>query len=368
MMKGTKRWAAFLLAMIMALCSASIMTTSVNAAECSAITSGAVYSFKNANSGKYLNVHYGYDANLTNVYQFDSDGSVEQTFRVVYDSDLDAYRIYAMCSSNGKSRVLDIYETSGLSSGCNVQIYNKNNVTSDQTFKFYSVGNNKYKIVMASNTNLALTAQGTSNGTGVGKSSTSAGNVYISTYSSSNLSQQWYIESAADNHEDYYNDLGWSYMFHGSNPPKYISSDYGYRTSPTTGNYTFHSGIDIPATPGTEIYNVASGRVVAKINEPSTTTGRGYGIIIEHDDTVYGSTTKLRTLYQHLKQASSLSVSTQTIGTNVVVGLAGSTGASTGTHLHFTVIKDGGTSSSSAASTLEPMFFFMDETFTYDTY
>lgn len=49
-------------------------------------------------------------------------------------------------------------------------------------------------------------------------------------------------------------------------------------------------------------------------------------------------------------------------------GFGGSTGASTGTHLHFTVIKDGGTSSSSAASTLEPMFFFMDETFTYDTY
>ena len=269
-MKGTRRLAAFCVAVVMAFCGASVMTTSVTAAECSDITSGEVYSFKNANSGKYLNVHYGYDANLTNVYQYESDGSVEQTFRVVYDSSLDAYRIYAMCSSNGRSRVLDIYETSGLSSGCNVQIYNKNSVSADQTFKFISVGNNKYKIVMASNTSLVLTAQGTSNGTGTGKSSSSAGNVYISTFSSGNSSQQWYIESAADNHEDYYNDLGWSYMFHWSNAPKYISSDYGYRSSPTTGKYAFHSGIDIPATSGTKIYNVASGRVVAKINEPST--------------------------------------------------------------------------------------------------
>ena len=367
-MKGTRRLAAFCVAVVMAFCGASVMTTSVTAAECSDITSGEVYSFKNANSGKYLNVHYGYDANLTNVYQYESDGSVEQTFRVVYDSSLDAYRIYAMCSSNGRSRVLDIYETSGLSSECNVQIYNKNSVSADQTFKFISVGNNKYKIVMASNTSLVLTAQGTSNGTGTGKSSSSAGNVYISTFSSGNSSQQWYIESAADNHEDYYNDLGWSYMFHGSNAPKYISSDYGYRSSPTTGKYAFHSGIDIPATSGTKIYNVASGRVVAKINEPSTTSGRGYGVIVEHDDTVYGTTTKLRTLYQHLSEESPLSVGSQTIGTNVVVGSAGKTGASTGVHLHFTVIKNGTTASSTAASTLEPMFFFMDETFTYDTY
>ena len=166
------------LCFLLAFSSAFLMP--ISAAESSAIVSGNVYRFKNSASSKYLNVHYGYDSNFNNVYQFSDDGSVELTYRVEYSQSLDAYYIYAMCSSNGRSRVLDIYNTSGLASGCNVQIYNKNSATSDQTFKFISVGNNKYKIVMASNTNLALTVYGTSNGSASGKTSTSAGNVFIS--------------------------------------------------------------------------------------------------------------------------------------------------------------------------------------------
>jgi len=48
----------------------------VSAAQTSGITNGGIYNLKNVYSGKYLNVHMGYDVNATNVYQWSSDGSI----------------------------------------------------------------------------------------------------------------------------------------------------------------------------------------------------------------------------------------------------------------------------------------------------
>jgi murein DD-endopeptidase MepM/ murein hydrolase activator NlpD len=299
---------------------------------------------------------------------YTDDGSVELTFRVVFDNALDAYYIYPMCSSNGRSRVLDSYNTSGLAAGCNVQIYNKNSFTSYQTFDIISVGNNKFKIVMASNNNLALTAYGTSNGSGTGTSSSSAGNVYLSTYNDL-LSQQWYIEEAADNHEDYYASLNWAYMFRGDWIPVHISCDYGYRSHPITGADEFHTGIDISEYGIDEesIYSVAAGKVLKIIDEPNPTSGRGHCIIIEHSDTVYGSTTKLCTMYMHMKDPSPF-YKNDNVTVNDIIGYVGSTGGSTGPHLHFSVISNGSTGGHNASNTIEPMFFYENITFTFDEY
>ena len=90
----------------------------------SGIINEAVYRIKNVGSGKYLNVHYGVDANATNVYQWTGDGSTEQKFKVVYSASTDSYKIYAMCSSNGTNRVLDVVRNgSPLSHGQNVDIW-----------------------------------------------------------------------------------------------------------------------------------------------------------------------------------------------------------------------------------------------------
>ena len=63
------------------------------------MVSGGIYNIRNMDSGKYLNVHYGVDANGTNVYQWSYDGSTEQKFKVVYFSSTDSYKIYAICQA-----------------------------------------------------------------------------------------------------------------------------------------------------------------------------------------------------------------------------------------------------------------------------
>lgn len=159
----------------------------------STITSGTVYNIVNANSGKYLNVHYGYDSNGTNVYQWTADGSDEQQFKVVYDSATASYKIYAMCSSNGTNRVLDIERNgAAVAAGQNVEIWTPVDPTA-QNWSLVHAGNGYFKISPKANSSLALTAYGTANGTGSGRTSTSAGNVYLSTYNTY-ITQLWTFE------------------------------------------------------------------------------------------------------------------------------------------------------------------------------
>ena len=157
------------------------------------MVSGGIYNIRNMDSGKYLNVHYGVDANGTNVYQWSYDGSTEQKFKVVYSSSTDSYKIYAMCSSNGTNRVIDIARNgSPLASGQNVEIWTPvDNIA--QQLQIEYLNHNYYVMRMKANTSMFIAVNGTSNGTGSGTSSTSAGNVYIDTYDVYR-SQEWAFE------------------------------------------------------------------------------------------------------------------------------------------------------------------------------
>lgn len=167
----------------------SISTTSAT----SGIKSGAVYRIKNIGSGKYMNVHYGVDANGTNIYQWTGDGSTEQKFRVVYFADSDSYMIYAMCSSNGDNRVVDVTRGSApLTHGQNIKLYNPTDPTSQQ-FKIVLIGQGQYRISMKANQNLYLAAYGNLNGSASGTSATSAGNIYLSNYVGE-MYQHWGFE------------------------------------------------------------------------------------------------------------------------------------------------------------------------------
>ena len=104
----------------------------------------------------------------------------------------------------------------------------------------------------------------------------------------------------------------------------WVSSDFGYRTSPFTGQREFHRGIDISAPEGTPIYAPAAGRV--------TFTGRdgAYGItmIIDHGQ---GMTTR----YAHLQRY--VAEKKQDVSRGQLIGYVGNTGRSTGPHLHYEV-------------------------------
>ena len=109
-----------------------------------------------------------------------------------------------------------------------------------------------------------------------------------------------------------------------------LTSSYGYRVHPITGNYSFHNGVDLAAGQGTPIYATKSGVV-------STATynyAYGYYVVINHLDG-YSS------LYGHMTHYT---VSEgESVDRGEIIGYVGSTGYSTGPHLHFTIYYNGNT-------------------------
>jgi murein DD-endopeptidase MepM/ murein hydrolase activator NlpD len=104
-----------------------------------------------------------------------------------------------------------------------------------------------------------------------------------------------------------------------------ISSEFGYRKNPFDNKSAdFHAGVDISCSYGTEIYAAASGTVIFS----GYRSGYGNSITIDHKN-------GLQTIYGH---ASKLKVKNgQTVEKGDLIALAGSTGNSTGPHLHFEI-------------------------------
>ena len=103
-----------------------------------------------------------------------------------------------------------------------------------------------------------------------------------------------------------------------------ITSRFGYRSDPFTGKTSGHNGLDIAAPKGTPILAAASGTVIAAGYQ----SAMGNYVIVYHNESY-------STIYMH---ASKLKVSVgQQVGKGQTIALVGSTGRSTGNHLHFTV-------------------------------
>ena len=111
-----------------------------------------------------------------------------------------------------------------------------------------------------------------------------------------------------------------------------ITSWFGYREDPFTGEIAYHSGTDIGAPGGTPILAAADGTVTIANAIDSWGGGYGYHIKVKHNDT-------LDTLYAH---CSSICVTAgQEVKQGEVIGYVGTTGNSTGNHLHFEVWQNG---------------------------
>lgn len=109
----------------------------------------------------------------------------------------------------------------------------------------------------------------------------------------------------------------------------YITDNYGWRICPFHGR-EFHNGLDIGASWGTNVYASNSGTVI----QAGWNGGYGISVMISHADGI-------TTLYGHM---SSWSVSVgQQVSQGDVIGRCGSTGNSTGPHIHFTMYKGGST-------------------------
>ncbi|MGA1640993.1 MAG: M23 family metallopeptidase, partial [Steroidobacteraceae bacterium] len=108
----------------------------------------------------------------------------------------------------------------------------------------------------------------------------------------------------------------------------YISSFYGSRTDPFTGKAAFHAGLDFAGPPGTRVLAAADG-VVSKVGR-----SKNFGNFVE---ITHGKGYVSR--YGH--NASLLVQAGDTVKRGDPIAMMGSTGRSTGTHLHFEVIKNG---------------------------
>lgn len=102
------------------------------------------------------------------------------------------------------------------------------------------------------------------------------------------------------------------------------------RSHPITGERKQHNGIDIAAPAGTPIHAPASGVVASNDFQKG---GAGNYVTLRHDD---GSESK----YLHMQQRSPLEVGSR-IEAGATIGRVGSTGSSTGPHLHYELWKDG---------------------------
>lgn len=125
------------------------------------------------------------------------------------------------------------------------------------------------------------------------------------------------LEVAARSYQVYPGSLLWPVLGR-------ISSDYGERLHPITGQPDFHEGIDIAVPPGTPVRAAAGGRVVTA----GWMGGYGYGVVIEHAGGI-------ETLYGH---NSRLLVEPGTwVQRGQVIAYSGSTGLSTGPHVDFRI-------------------------------
>ncbi|QJT07327.1 peptidoglycan DD-metalloendopeptidase family protein [Streptomyces asoensis] len=111
-----------------------------------------------------------------------------------------------------------------------------------------------------------------------------------------------------------------------------ITSPYGSRQHPLTGVTKLHTGVDFGAPQGAQVSAARAGTVVFA----AMTTAYGNRVVVDHG-TIEGK--RLQTTYSHL---SAIDVTVgQTVQTGTPLGRVGSTGLSTGPHLHFEVIYDG---------------------------
>ena len=117
--------------------------------------------------------------------------------------------------------------------------------------------------------------------------------------------------------------------FHDLDWRSCVTSNYGNRKDPFTGEESNHAGLDLGAPIGTNIYSAKQGKV----------------LLVRYDDYVYGNFVvinhggKQATMYAH---CSAILVSEgDAVTADTIVALVGSTGQSTGPHLHFEIIMNG---------------------------
>ena len=111
-------------------------------------------------------------------------------------------------------------------------------------------------------------------------------------------------------------------------PAATVTSAYGWRQDPFTGEAKFHNGVDLRAAEGSDVLSAGAGRVTFS----GTSGAYGTTVVVQHAG-------GLSTRYAHLSEA--LVKAGDEVSDRQIIGRAGQTGRATAAHLHFEVLEDG---------------------------
>lgn len=111
-------------------------------------------------------------------------------------------------------------------------------------------------------------------------------------------------------------------------PAARVTSSFGLRRNPVTGTMKRHEGVDLAAPEGAEVYATRDGVVIDTGDDPIY----GKYVVIEHDSS-------WKSLYGHLSAV--LTDLRKSVRSGTIIGRVGSTGQSTGPHLHFELRRNG---------------------------
>lgn len=165
------------------------------------ILNGGVYSFRNCGSGSYMTVNGAEPANNSNVFQVSNDDHIAATtqkFKLEYVASSGSYRLRSMSSSSGNGKVLDIQRAGGeIYSGRNVQIYSATDPMS-QEWLIIPFDDDAFRLVPRANMSLALTTNGSQDGSNTGKTASSPGNIFVQSVDRKNRYQLWRIFDSQD--------------------------------------------------------------------------------------------------------------------------------------------------------------------------
>lgn len=116
-------------------------------------------------------------------------------------------------------------------------------------------------------------------------------------------------------------------------PEGILTSPYGMRISPISGTEKFHSGIDLAAPEGTPVFACLGGTILVC----ATDSTYGNYLILQHSG-------NMQSVYAHLSRyAEGMKEKGRIVAAGEVIGYVGTTGASTGPHLHFEIRTGNGT-------------------------
>lgn len=325
------------------------------------------YIIQNVYSGKFLEVADGSLVSGTNVWQdtFNFDTNQAQVFRLLLaksedlpggDGGVTHYQLAPI--KNGNLR-LDV-ESAADVDGANIKVFQVNHGYGAQSFAIISNGDGSFRIRphLSSDSGRVLTV--------VDSSTANKANVVLSSWTGSS-SQKWVFKEIHPTQDPELIALNWSYFFRGdaSLPNRRISQRVLMTAEDADDR---HQGIDLPAPQGTPIYSPCAGTVV----ECGSDSSRGNYVTIQSTATieVNGEQKNLTIRLMHMNGTPAVTWN-QTVTKDTLLGYVGSTGDSTGYHLHIDIninsYTSGGDIRNNPQYVINPEKLFLSKRFKYGT-